>query len=199
MHPMLRYYRFGALGIIGLLAQAAVPALAHPHAWVTARARIVYGADGLITAVWHTWTFDPAFSAFQAMGLNSKDLQDLAKSNAEALADSGYYTVLEANGIKQEFEALSSDAKRNTPGRFAIGLVDQDLRECWHARLFASAGWRKRSHSCAEGGWPFDRRYRQGGGAGQIHRVAGVAPKRLAQWPLFAAPRRRSLSTAQTA
>ena len=35
---------------------------------------------------------------------------------------------------------LSSDAKRNTPGRFAIALVDQDLRECWHARLFASAG-----------------------------------------------------------
>src|SRR3954451_23324619 len=50
----------------------------------------------------------------------------------------------------------------------------------------------------AEGGWPFDRRHRQGGGAGQIHRVTGVAPKRLAQWPLFAAPRRRSLSTAQT-
>ena len=36
-------------------------------------------------------------------------------------------------------------------------------------------------------------------GAGQIHRVAGVAPKRLAQWPLFAALRCRSLSTAQTA
>src|SRR5437763_13869479 len=35
---------------------------------------------------------------------------------------------------------LSSDAKRNTSCRFAIGLVDQDLRECWHARLFASAG-----------------------------------------------------------
>jgi transposase len=35
---------------------------------------------------------------------------------------------------------LSSDAKRNTPCRFAIGLVDQDLRECCHARLFASAG-----------------------------------------------------------
>jgi hypothetical protein len=36
--------------------------------------------------------------------------------------------------------ALSSDAKRNTPCRFAIGLVDQDLRECCHAGLFASAG-----------------------------------------------------------
>jgi ABC-type uncharacterized transport system substrate-binding protein len=102
---MLRYYRFGALSVIGLLAQAASPALAHPHVWVTARARIVYGADGLITAVRHTWTFDPAFSAFQAMGLNPKGLQDLAKSNAEALADSGYYTALEANGIKQEFDA----------------------------------------------------------------------------------------------
>ena len=37
-------------------------------------------------------------------------------------------------------DPLSSDAKRNTPCRFAIGLFDQDLRECCHARLFASAG-----------------------------------------------------------
>src|SRR3954469_12816574 len=51
---------------------------------------------------------------------------------------------------------------------------------------------KKEITSCAEGGWPFDRRHRQGGGAGQIHRVAGVAPNRLAQGPLFAAPRRRS-------
>ena len=35
--------------------------------------------------------------------------------------------------------SLSSDAK-DTPRRFAIGLVDQDLRECCHARLSASAG-----------------------------------------------------------
>ena len=39
-----------------------------------------------------------------------------------------------------EHVLLSSDAKRNTPCRFAIGLVDQDLRECCHAGLFASAG-----------------------------------------------------------
>ncbi len=32
-----------------------------------------------------------------------------------------------------------------TRGRFAIGLVDQDLRECCHASLFASAGRGKRS------------------------------------------------------
>src|SRR3954469_12810111 len=67
---------------------------------------------------------------------------------------------------QQNLYGLSSDAKRNTPCRFAIGLVDQDLRECCHAGLFASAGWRKRSDRGAEGGWPFDRRHRQGGGGG---------------------------------
>ena len=41
---------------------------------------------------------------------------------------------------EHEQQPLSSDAKRNTPCRFAIGLVDQDLRECCHAGLFASAG-----------------------------------------------------------
>jgi hypothetical protein len=34
---------------------------------------------------------------------------------------------------------LSSDAKCNTPRRFDIGKVVQDLRECCHAILFASS------------------------------------------------------------
>ena len=39
---------------------------------------------------------------------------------------------------------LSSDAKCNTPRRFDIGKVVQDLKECCHAILFASVGGRKR-------------------------------------------------------
>src|SRR5271154_1744121 len=40
--------------------------------------------------------------------------------------------------------SLSSDAKCNTPRRFDIGKVVQDLKECCHAILFASVGGRKR-------------------------------------------------------
>ncbi len=39
---------------------------------------------------------------------------------------------------------LSSDAKCNTPRRFDIGKVVQDLKECCHAILFAPVGGRKR-------------------------------------------------------
>src|SRR6516164_3816239 len=39
---------------------------------------------------------------------------------------------------------LSSDAKCNTPSRFDIGKVVQDLKECCHAILFAPLGRRKR-------------------------------------------------------
>ena len=93
------------LGALALSAYTASPALAHPHIWVTTRAQIVFGGDGLVTAVRHVWTFDEASSAFQTLGLSPKDLQSLAKSSAEALAKEGYYTRLEANGTKQEFGA----------------------------------------------------------------------------------------------
>ena len=63
-------------------------------------------------------------------------------STASLAAGPGYKTVgiPALTGSSSADALLSSDAKRNTPCRFAIGLVDQDLRECCHARLFASAG-----------------------------------------------------------
>jgi hypothetical protein len=36
--------------------------------------------------------------------------------------------------------ALSSEPKCNTPADLIIGTVDQDLRECCHAMLFAFVG-----------------------------------------------------------
>ena len=48
--------------------------------------------------------------------------------------------------------ALSSDLKCNTPHRFDIGKVIQDLKECCHANLFASFGGRTRSDRHSAGG-----------------------------------------------
>jgi ABC-type uncharacterized transport system substrate-binding protein len=89
------------------------PALAHPHVWVTAKAELVYAADGKVTAVRHSWTFDQAYSAFVTQGLDknndgkltAEELQDLAKVNTESLADFEYFTHLKANGAKQAFDA----------------------------------------------------------------------------------------------
>ena len=88
------------------------PALAHPHVWVTAKAELVYGADGKVAAVRHSWTFDQAYSAFVTQGLDKNndgnltpdELQDLAKVNTESLADFEYFTHLKANGAKQAFD-----------------------------------------------------------------------------------------------
>jgi ABC-type uncharacterized transport system substrate-binding protein len=99
-----------ALSVAAALAFAG-PALAHPHVWVTAKAEIVYGPDGKVLGVRHSWTFDPAYSTFVTQGLDKNndgkltpdELQDLAKVNTESLADFGYFTHLKANGAKQAF------------------------------------------------------------------------------------------------
>src|ERR1700757_170518 len=94
---------------------------------------------------------------------------------------------------------LSSDARCNTPCRFDIGMVDQDLRECCNAGLFLSVGRGKRPNRDHKGGRPLHLRHRPGASTGQIHHIAGTAAQRLAERTLFAASRRRSLSTAQAA
>ena len=104
---MIRALAFAV--VLGALA-AAGPARAHPHVWVTARAEVVYAPDGKVAAVRHRWTFDAGYSAYVTQGLGKdgkpspEDLQELARTNAESLADFEYFTHLKANGAKQAFE-----------------------------------------------------------------------------------------------
>jgi ABC-type uncharacterized transport system substrate-binding protein len=105
-------HRLGLIGLsAALLAAWASPALAHPHVWVTAKAELVYDGSGNVTGVRHAWTFDKAYSAFVTQGLDKdgdgkltpEELQDLAKENTESLVEFDYFTVLKANGKKQDF------------------------------------------------------------------------------------------------
>jgi ABC-type uncharacterized transport system substrate-binding protein len=81
---------------------AATPAAAHPHVFVDARAEVVFGATGEITAVRHIWQFDEAFSAFAIQGLDTDgdgklsdaELQPLAKVNVESLQEFDFFTNL---------------------------------------------------------------------------------------------------------
>lgn len=118
---------FLALAALGL----AGPALAHPHVWVTAKAEIVYGPDGKVTAIRHAWTFDPAYSTYVTQGLDKNgdgqltpdELQDLAKENAESLVEFDYFTALKANGAKPAFDAPRDYGMTFNDGQATLAFV----------------------------------------------------------------------------
>ena len=91
----------------------ATPALAHPHVWVTARAEVAFAADGRLSGIRHSWTFDKGYSAFVTQGLDKNqdgklapdELQELATQNTESLVEFEYFTSLKVNSAKQAFDA----------------------------------------------------------------------------------------------
>jgi ABC-type uncharacterized transport system substrate-binding protein len=99
--------------LAGLVSPAFVsPALAHPHVWVTAKAEIVFAADGRVTGIRHAWTFDEAYTAYVTQGLDRngdgkltpEELQPLADENTGSLEEFGYFTTVKVNGRKQAFD-----------------------------------------------------------------------------------------------
>ncbi|MGB3337933.1 MAG: DUF1007 family protein [Devosia sp.] len=88
-----------AAGALGLLTFA-LPAAAHPHILIDAKATVVFDANGAVAGLRHAWTFDSAFSAWMIQGLDTNgdretspdELQGLADENMLGLADYGFYT-----------------------------------------------------------------------------------------------------------
>jgi ABC-type uncharacterized transport system substrate-binding protein len=85
-----------------------VPALAHPHVWVTMTSQLVYGPDGSVTGVRHAWAFDDMFSTYALQGLESKqkgvytrdELKPLAEVNVTSLKEYDYFTYAKVDGKK---------------------------------------------------------------------------------------------------
>src|SRR3954471_23591682 len=102
---MTGFFRTLATALTGLLV-AAGSASAHPHVFVIMKSAVVYGPDGAITGVRHSWTFDDMYSAFATQGLEQKkkgeftpqELQPLAKVNVESLKEYDFFTYAKANG-----------------------------------------------------------------------------------------------------
>jgi ABC-type uncharacterized transport system substrate-binding protein len=96
-----------------MLVLGVVTATAHPHVLVTAKAQIVYGTEGKVTAIRHTWVFDETYSVYAVQGLDADkngvltqaELAELAKVNVESLTEFGFFTVAKANGKAQGFGA----------------------------------------------------------------------------------------------
>lgn len=93
-------HRFRGLAAAGILAALTLPAVAHPHILIDAKATVVFDADGNVSALRHAWSFDTAFSAWMVQGLDVNgdrvvspdEMQGLADENMVGLADYGFYT-----------------------------------------------------------------------------------------------------------
>lgn len=115
---------------------AGAPALAHPHVFVAVKSILVFGSDGRVTEVRHSWAFDDMYSAFAVQGLGGKggkpspeELKALAKVNVEQLEEAGFFTFVRAGGRRMEFAAataydITMDEKRNLTLHFTIPLKE---------------------------------------------------------------------------
>ncbi|MFN3891727.1 MAG: DUF1007 family protein [Beijerinckiaceae bacterium] len=102
--------RLAAICVAGAALAAAPAAFAHPHVFVAVKSVILFGPDGRVTGVRHSWTFDDMYSAFALQGLGGKsgrasqqELDALAKVNVEQLEETNYFTFVRAGGRRMEF------------------------------------------------------------------------------------------------
>jgi ABC-type uncharacterized transport system substrate-binding protein len=84
---------------------------AHPHILIEARTELLFNAQGQVVGISNIWDFDDAFSAYAIQGYDSQgdgkptqqDLQPFAEINLKSLAEYGYFTRLEVDGVGISF------------------------------------------------------------------------------------------------
>ncbi|WPL17064.1 ABC-type uncharacterized transport system, periplasmic component [Thiorhodovibrio winogradskyi] len=89
-------------GVI-LVVLLSLPALAHPHAWIDLRVRVMANAAGEVTGLYQEWLFDPYYSQIVLEDVGSeakaatKDawLAAIATKILKNLADYHYFTSVE--------------------------------------------------------------------------------------------------------
>jgi ABC-type nickel/cobalt efflux system permease component RcnA/ABC-type uncharacterized transport system substrate-binding protein len=130
----MRAFFRGAV-VAGALAFTSGTALAHPHIWIDAKAKIVFNDAGELTSIYNTWTFDEAFSVWQIQGLDtnndgitsSEEMQDLADENLQGLAEYKFYTLAGEGDATLPFASMD-DGKfvfENNRSTFTFGIEPQ--------------------------------------------------------------------------
>ncbi|WP_293856292.1 DUF1007 family protein [uncultured Alsobacter sp.] len=103
--------------IAAFLMAAPHAAQAHPHVWVTVKAELLFEPSGKVKAIRQHWTFDEGYSSFAIQGLDTnkdgiysrEELAELAQVNTDALAESGFFTVLKLDGKRADFGKPSEE------------------------------------------------------------------------------------------
>jgi ABC-type uncharacterized transport system substrate-binding protein len=79
-------------------------ALAHPHAWIDLRTRVIMNDDGRVAALELDWLFDDFYTAYIAEEFAQEDrpaseyLPDVASTNLANLAEYDYFTDVRLDG-----------------------------------------------------------------------------------------------------
>ena len=125
-----------SLLVLAGVCAAGPPAFAHPHVFVAVKSVLLFGPDGRVTGVRHSWTFDDMYSAFALQGLGGPggkpsegELVALAKVNVEQLEEASYFTFVRAGGRRMEFGPAREyrttvDDKRNLTLHFTAPLKE---------------------------------------------------------------------------
>ncbi len=112
-HPLPKLNSLIA-GVVCLTATA-LPAGAHPHAWITTTAAVVFNAKGEITALSIGWIFDKDYSHYAIDGLDTNgdgkfspsELMVLSDENVKALREYDYFVYARAGKEKLPWGMVS--------------------------------------------------------------------------------------------
>ena len=118
------------LAVLALLAGIR-QADAHPHVWVQARSTVELDAGMHLTGLEQTWTFDPEYSAFATLNLDTAGdgkpapdkLAALAKTQLASLAEYKYFTHAKVNGKKVTFGAPTGAKLTFADGRLTLTFL----------------------------------------------------------------------------
>lgn len=116
----MRTGRRAALPALAILTWAAAsPAQAHPHVWIEMQSEVIFDAQGLISGVKLTWTFDDGYAQVALDGLDTNgngiydpaELEPLTRENLESLKDYDYFTHVRFGGKAQAMGAPAESSQ----------------------------------------------------------------------------------------
>jgi ABC-type uncharacterized transport system substrate-binding protein len=113
-----------AVGLFALVTLAALPAAAHPHAWIDMHSEVMLDDQGDMEGLRLYWVFDEWYTATIASEFAKSDtlstefLTSLARQNLDNLAEYDYFTKVLVDGEKASIGKVTT---------FDTGLMSERL------------------------------------------------------------------------
>lgn len=125
---LARFFQAGLA--LACLLLTSIAAVAHPHVFVEARAKLVFDDKGNAVAVDNVFRFDDAYTVFAIQGFDAngdghfsrEELAELAKVNIEGIADYGYFTFGDNTRVELDF---------NPPTDYWLEVKTVNLKDYW--------------------------------------------------------------------